>query len=277
EDVPGVGKTTLVNAIARTLGCSFTRIQFTPDLMPADILGISVYDRQSGTFTYRPGPIMHQIVLADEINRTSPRTQAGLLEAMAEGQVTVDGKTYPLPVPFVVLATQNPVEYEGTYPLPEAQLDRFLMRISIGYPDGEAEKRILKLPASPREAAARLAPVITPEELLQMQQAAAQTYMAESLERYIVALAQNTRTHEDVLLGISPRGSQHLYRGALALAYLKQRTYVLPDDIKAMAGLVFSHRLLLKPEALLKGRRVSDVLAEILDNTPVPVITDGRQ
>ncbi len=277
EDVPGVGKTTLVNAIARTLGCSFARIQFTPDLMPADILGISVYNRQTGSFAYRPGPIMHQIVLADEINRTSPRTQAALLEAMAEGQVTVDGKTYPLPVPFVVLATQNPIEYEGTYPLPEAQLDRFLMRISLGYPDGEAEKTILKLPASPKEAAAKLAPVITPEELLEMQQAAARTYMAESLERYIVALVQNTRAHEDVLLGISPRGSQHLYRRARALAYLKQRDYVLPDDIKEMAGPVFCHRLLLKPEALIKGNHVGNVLAEILDNTPVPVVTYGWQ
>ncbi|NLM52401.1 MAG: MoxR family ATPase [Firmicutes bacterium] len=275
EDVPGVGKTTLAHALAKTLGCSFARIQFTPDLMPADVIGISVFEQNSGQFVYRPGPIMHQIVLADEINRTSPRTQASLLEAMAEGQVSVDGKTYPLPSPFFVLATQNPVEYEGTYPLPEAQLDRFMLRISLGYPDFAAEKTIMKMPADKKELL-NLEAVITPQELLEMQKEAASIFLADTLEDYIVQLTRATREHEDIMLGISPRGAQHLYRAAKALAYIKQRDYVLPDDIKEIVTTVFAHRLVIKPEALLRGKNAEDILQEILHDTYVPVVPHGK-
>jgi MoxR-like ATPase len=271
EDVPGVGKTTLVDALARTLGCTFSRIQFTPDLMPADIIGISVFDRQTEQFTYRPGPIMKQVILADEINRTSPRTQASLLEAMAEGQVSVDGTTHALPRPFIVLATQNPIEYEGTYPLPEAQLDRFMMRVSIGYPSFGDEREIVKIPAG-KGSLQEMESVVTPEELLAMQKQTTEVFMASTLESYIVDLTQATRAHRDVLLGVSPRGGQHLYRGAKGLAFIRNRDYVIPDDIKAMLTPVFSHRLILKPDALLKGRTAEDIIAEILSNTPVPVI-----
>ncbi len=275
EDVPGVGKTTLAKAFARTLGCTFSRIQFTPDLMPADIIGISVYDRAEGKFVYKPGPIMSQVVLADELNRTSPRNQSSLLEAMAEGQVTVDGVTYPLPAPFIVLATQNPIEYEGTFPLPEAQLDRFMLRISLGYPEYDEEKKVLLLNAvSP--VPDDLKPVVTPEELLEMKKQAALVFMSGALQDYIVRLVRNTRSHPDVLLGVSPRGGQHLYNGAKAVAFIGGREYVLPDDVKSLAVPVFSHRIILKPEARLKDRSVTQVLAEILHNTQVPVVPDVK-
>ena len=276
EDVPGVGKTTLVEALARTLGCTFSRIQFTPDLMPADIIGISVLDKSKEQFIYRPGPIMKQVVLADEINRTSPRTQASLLEAMAEGQVSVDGTTYALPAPFIVLATQNPIEYEGTYPLPEAQLDRFMMRISIGYPAFEDEREIIKIPVG-KGSLQELESVVTPAELLTMQKQTTEVFMANKLESYIVELTQVTRNHNDVLLGVSPRGGQHLYRAAKGLAVINNRDYVLPDDIKEMLAPVFSHRLVLKPDALLKGRCAQDVITEILSNTRVPLIPDATK
>ncbi len=274
EDVPGVGKTTLVKALARTLGCSFKRIQFTPDLMPADITGLSVYDQVRAEFLFKPGPIMSQIILADEINRTSPKTQASLLEAMAEGQITVDGTTHPLPRPFIVMATQNPIEYEGTYPLPEAQLDRFMMRVSLGYPGQREEAEILKLPR-PGSLPADLTPVMTPGELLDLQGRVAEVHVAPSLENYIVSLTQRTRRHAHVLLGVSPRGGQYLYRAARGKAFVLGRDYVLPDDIKAMAVLVFGHRLVLKPEARLKGYQPEDVLKEILESTPVPVVPHG--
>jgi MoxR-like ATPase len=275
EDVPGVGKTTLVKALAITLGCTFKRIQFTPDLMPADIVGITVFDKGKGEFLFKPGPIMSQVVLADEINRTSPKTQSSLLEAMAEGQVTVDGITHPLPQPFVVMATQNPIEYEGTFPLPEAQLDRFMMRITLGYPEQEDENRIVKLPMGD-DPLAGLSPVISPPELMAMQQQAAGTYIAKSLENYIVTVTRNTRSHPAILLGVSPRGGQYLYRAAKGEAFLQGRDYVLPDDVKAVIGPVFAHRLILTPEARLKGKDAADVLKEILLTTPVPVIPHGQ-
>lgn len=275
EDVPGVGKTTLVKALAKTLGCTFKRIQFTPDLMPSDIVGLSVYDKPKGEFIFKPGPIMSQIVLADEINRTSPKTQASLLEAMGEKQVTVDGVTRALPVPFHVMATQNPVEYEGTYPLPEAQLDRFVMRVTLGYPGQEDERKVLKISPGaglPDEVDA----VVNPAEVSSMQQQAAGVYLTKSLEGYIVSLTRNTRSHPDVLLGVSPRGGQYLYRVAKAAAFVQGRDHVLPDDIKAMAGPVFAHRLILKPEARLKGKNAGDVLQDVLLKTNVPVMPDDR-
>ena len=271
EDVPGVGKTTLAKALAASLGCSFSRIQFTPDLMPSDIIGLSIYNREQGEFVFKAGPIMSQVVLADEINRTSPKTQASLLEAMAEGQVTVDGISHRLPSPFLVIATQNPVEYEGTYPLPEAQLDRFMMCITIGYPGHEEEQRIIKVkPGAARPTG--VPAVVNPAELLKMQAEAGETYLASSLENYIVSLTWNTRTHPDVLLGVSPRGGQYLYQAAKAAAYIQGSSHVLPDHIKAMAGPVFTHRLLLKPEARLQGKAPDDVLEEILNQTSVPVV-----
>jgi len=275
EDVPGVGKTTLVKAFAKTLGCTFTRIQFTPDLMPADIIGISVYDRAGEKFVFKPGPIMSQIVLADEINRTSPKNQASLLEAMEERQVTVDGIAYALPVPFLVIATQNPIEYEGTFPLPEAQLDRFMMRISLGYPEHEEEVKIIQL-TSPGSILQELEPVITSSELLGMQLQAASVFMSPPLESYIASLSRSTRSHPDVLLGVSPRGGQYLYRGAKAAAFIRGRDFVLPDDIKFLTVPVFSHRLILKPEARLKSRTAKNVLDEILLNTRVPVVYHGK-
>ncbi len=275
EDVPGVGKTTLVKALAKTMGCTFKRIQFTPDHMPSDILGVSIYDKTRGEFMFKPGPIMSQIVLADEINRTSPKTQASLLEAMEERQITVDGVTYPLPAPFLVMATQNPIEHEGTHPLPEAQLDRFMMRITLGYPGKEEEKKILTI-VPERALLEELTPVVRPAELLEMQRQAAGIYMAGPLKGYIVDLAGATRRHPDLLLGISPRGSQHLYWAAKAAAFMEGRDHVLPDDIKAMAPPVFTHRLILKPEARLKEISAGDVLQEILHHTGVPVKPDDR-
>ncbi len=274
EDVPGTGKTTLSKVMAKTLGCTFKRIQFTPDLMPSDILGLSVYDRQKGEFVFKPGPVMSQFVLADEINRTSPKTQAALLEAMAEGQVTVDGATYVLPEPFIVIATQNPIEYEGTYPLPEAQLDRFMMRLALGYPEIEDEQKILQI-GSGNSFFKEVKMVITADELTAIQQKTKQVYMAEILQHYIARLTKETRAHPDLLLGVSSRGAQHLYRVAKGIALVRGRDYVLPDDIQAMVISVFAHRLILKPEARLKGKERSDVLNEILDQIYVPVIPNG--
>lgn len=273
EDVPGVGKTTLVKALAATLGCSFKRIQFTPDLMPSDIIGLSLYDQEKGEFVFKPGPIMSQIVLADEINRTSPKTQSSLLEAMAERQVTVDGVTHMLPSPFMVIATQNPVEYEGTYPLPEAQLDRFIMCITIGYPEHKDEQSIIKLVPG-GSMPVEVPQVITPEQLIDMQKQAGKMHLAQSLEKYIVSLTQNTRTHPEILLGVSPRGGQYLFHAAKAAAYVQGSDHVLPDHVKAMAGPVFTHRLILKPEARLKGLTAEDVMQDILQKTTVPVSLD---
>ncbi len=273
EDVPGVGKTTIVKALAKSLGCSFKRIQFTPDLMPSDILGISLFDQHREEFVFKPGPIMSQIVLADEINRTSPKTQASLLEAMAEKQVTIDGITHLLPKPFHVIATQNPVEYEGTFPLPEAQLDRFIMRVNVGYPEYDDEKQVLKLlPGG--ELPSDYDAVITPEMLIEMQAGVAKVYMANQLEGYIVRLTQATRNHPDILLGVSPRGGQYLFRAAKTLAYIQGGEHVLPDHVKSLVESIFAHRLVLKPEAHLKGKTAADILGEILINTKVPVIFD---
>lgn len=274
EDVPGTGKTTFSKVMAKTLGCTFKRIQFTPDLMPSDILGLSVYDRQNGEFVFKPGPIMSQFVLADEINRTSPKTQAALLEAMAERQVTVDGVTHVLPEPFIVIATQNPIEYEGTYPLPEAQLDRFMMRLALGYPEIEDEQKILQI-GSGNTFFEEVKMVITADELTSMQQKTEQVYMAETLQHYIARLTKETRTHPELLLGVSSRGAQHLYRVAKGVALIQGRDYVLPDDIQSMVISVFAHRLILKPEARLKGKSGSDILKEILDQIYVPVIPNG--
>lgn len=276
EDVPGVGKTTLVKTLAKTLGCSFARIQFTPDLMPSDIVGLSVYDKKRGDFVFKPGPVMSQIILADEINRTSPKTQASLLEAMAERQVTVDGVTYPLPQPFIVMATQNPIEYEGTYPLPEAQLDRFMMRVALGYPAEQDEERVVQMNPGGGGLTEAVQAVITAAGLVELQRQIDEVYMAGALERYIVTLTRATRAHADILLGVSPRGGQYLYRAAKGAAFVRGRNFVLPDDIKAMVAPVFSHRLILKPEARLKGKNAFDVLQEILHQTRVPVILNGK-
>lgn len=275
EDVPGTGKTTLSKVMARVLGCSFNRIQFTPDLMPSDIIGLSVYDLSREEFVFKPGPVMSQFLLADEINRTSPKTQAALLEAMAEMQVTVDGATYPLPEPFIVVATQNPIEYEGTYPLPEAQLDRFMMRLQLGYAAEGEEMSIIGMDYG-KNPADKVPEVVSSAELLEMRGEVSKVYMAEALHNYITRLTRSTRAHADILLGISARGGQNLYRGSKGIAFVRGRDYVLPDDIKDMVGPVFSHRLVLKPEALLKGKDESHVLEEILHQTFVPVNIEDR-
>ncbi len=269
EDVPGIGKTTLVTALAKTLGCSFHRIQFTPDIMPSDITGYSVPNANDGTPLYRPGAIMSQIVLADEINRTSPKTQSSLLEAMQESQVTVDGKTYALPQPFMVLATQNPVEYIGTFPLPEAQLDRFLIRIALGYPSLAQEMAILERfdGVTPLDA---LRPVTDAGVVIQLQKQVDRIHCAEPIREYIALLVAATRVHTDVSLGISPRGALALMSIAKAWALIANRNYVMPDDIQRMIYPVFSHRLILKPEARLKKRTTQDVVQSVLSSVPVP-------
>ena len=270
EDVPGTGKTTLAKTIARSIGCSFKRIQFTPDLLPSDVTGISIFNQQSREFEFRPGPVIAQIVLGDEINRATPKTQSALLEAMEEHQITVDGTTYPLPKPFIVLATQNPIEYEGTFPLPEAQLDRFLLRIHLGYPEKMDEIMILRRQRQnhPLDAVEQ---VLTAEQLLDLQEQIKSVYVDELIEEYIVALTTATRHHEDVYLGASARGSLGLYRTAQAAAALNGRDYVIPDDVKLLAEPVLGHRLLLTSQARLRGRSEHTVLDEIVASTPAPV------
>ena len=269
EDVPGVGKTTLSKALAISIGCSFQRIQFTPDLLPSDVTGISVYNQQSQDFNFRPGPIMSQVVLADEINRATPKTQAALLEAMEEHQVTVDGVTHPLRPPFMVVATQNPIEYEGTFPLPEAELDRFLMRLSLGYPDFTEEMAIIERQEQTHPIDS-LEPVASPGEVVSMQEAAKQVYVDRLVRHYIVALTEATRGHRDVALGASPRATLGLFRTARALALVQDRDYVVPDDIKLLAAAVLSHRIVLSPTARMRGIRSEGVINELLNQVNVP-------
>jgi MoxR-like ATPase len=270
EDVPGTGKTMLARSMAVSMGIDFKRLQCTPDLLPNDITGVSIFIAPESRFEFRPGPLFVNILLADEINRATPRTQSALLEAMQERQVTIDGVTRPLPRPFLVLATQNPVEYEGTFPLPEAQLDRFLMRLRLGYPGPADERQIIKnqRQAHPIET---LTPVVEGLDLLTLSQQVAEVYVEESLEEYILNLVQTTRTHPDLALGASPRGSLALYKTSQALAALHNRTYVIPDDIKKLAPLTLVHRLIVKPESQLRGRSSESVLAEIIEQTNLPL------
>ena len=269
EDVPGVGKTVLAKALARTLDLRFSRLQFTPDLLPSDVTGVNVYDQQEGRFRFRPGPVFANVLLVDEINRASPKTQSALLEAMQEAQVTVDGESYQLERPFLTIATQNPIEYEGTYPLPEAQLDRFAVRMSIGYPPLPAEARMLaeQTRDSPLEA---LEPVAGHAELVQAVVAAREIFVEESVNRYVVALLRHTRANRNLALGASPRAGIALLRLAKARALVERREYVTPDDIREMAEPVLSHRLLLGPEARSAGLEAADVVREALEGTSVP-------
>jgi len=269
EDVPGVGKTVLAKAVARTLGTSFKRIQFTPDLLPSDVTGVSIFDQQRNQFEYRPGPIVAQLVLADEINRATPKTQSALLEAMEERQVTVDGQTYALPEPFVVLATENPIEYEGTFPLPEAQLDRFLVRISMGYPGRQNELEMLE--RQHREHPLDdLRQVVRVEELLLAQAAIKEIHVAAAVAEYVVSLVEATRHHADVYLGASPRGSLALYNAARAWAALAGRDYVIPDDVKALAEPTLAHRVIVTPSARMRHVDGRAVIGSLLGAVPVP-------
>jgi MoxR-like ATPase len=268
EDVPGSGKTMLARSIAASLGIQFKRIQCTPDLLPNDITGVSIFNQKSGEFEFRPGPIFVNILLADEINRATPRTQAALLEAMQEQQVTVDGITHDLPRPFLVLATQNPVEYEGTFPLPEAQLDRFLMRLSLGYPSRQDERRILTN-LWREHPITKLGRVVDGTNILSLQKRVWDVHVDDTLQEYVVALAEGTRTHPDLALGASPRGSLALLKAAQALAAIRGREYVVPEDIKTLVPLTMSHRLILKPEAELRGRTSLTILEDLLEKTPL--------
>ncbi len=270
EDVPGVGKTMIARAMAASLGCSFRRIQFTPDLLPQDVTGVSVFNQKTGEFQYRPGPVMANILLADEINRATPRTQSSLLEAMEEKQVTVDGVTYRLNRPFLVVATQNPVEYEGTFPLPEAQLDRFMLRIRIGYPEASDEADMLARIAHGHPIE-KVEPVLDASQVAGLQEAAREVYVEDSVRDYIVRIVASTRTHPEVALGTSPRGSIALLKSAQALAALEGRDFVIPDDIKTLAPYALTHRLVLRPESRLRGTTPEKVVEDIIRSVPVPV------
>ncbi|MFC2031414.1 AAA family ATPase [Chloroflexota bacterium] len=269
EDVPGTGKTMLAKSVSKSLGCDFRRIQFTPDMLPSDVTGVSVFNQKSREFEFRPGPVMAQVVLTDEINRATPKTQSALLEAMEERQVTVDGVTYPMQRPFLVLATQNPIEYEGTFPLPEAQLDRFMMRISLGYPGGSDEITMLESQQHFHPITG-IEQVVSDKELIQAQEQVRDVYIDDLVKEYIVQLVRTTRKHPDVYLGASPRGSIALYRTGQARAAVLGRDFVTPDDIKALSMETLAHRLIISPSARIKNVDPRAVIQEILDSTPVP-------
>ncbi len=268
EDVPGVGKTVLSKALAKSLGCTFKRIQFTPDLLPSDVTGVSIYNQHTGTFEFRPGPVVAQVVLADEINRATPKTQSALLEAMDEWQITVDGVTYPLPEPFLVLATQNPIEYEGTFPLPEAQLDRFFMRIQLGYPTEREEVEILDAQQH-QHPLGSIGQVADTEAILVAQRQVTDVHAAPAVKDYVVRVVAATRSHPDVYLGASPRGSLALVRACQAYAAIQGRDFVVPDDVKVLAAPTLSHRLILQPAARLRDLTAATVVAEVLQSVPV--------
>jgi len=272
EDVPGVGKTMLAKSISSSIGCSFKRIQFTPDLLPSDIVGVSIYNQSTREFQFRPGPVMAQIVLVDEINRATPKTQSALLEAMEELQVSVDGVTRPLEQPFIVMATQNPIEYEGTFPLPEAQLDRFLMRISLGYPSFTDELSVIEQQEKTHPID-ELEAVASPEDVIKLQKAAQNVYVDTAVREYIVGLIEATRNHEDVFLGASPRASLGMFRAVRGMAILRDRDYVIPDDVKELAYAVLAHRLILSPAARMRGLHTGQVIDGLLESVAVPGVS----
>jgi len=276
EDVPGVGKTVLAKSFARSIGCQFRRIQFTPDLLPSDVTGVSVYNMKTGDFEFRSGPIMAQIVLADEINRATPKTQSSLLEAMEESQVTVDGFSHQLPTPFLVMATQNPIEYEGTFPLPEAQLDRFLMSIHLGYPSHADEVSILERQQY-QHPLVDLQPVVTVQELIELQDAVKKIYVDALVKQYIVDLVTATRNHPDVYLGASPRGSLALFKTIQARAALQGRDFAIPDDVKALAEVTLTHRLIINPAARIKNVSARDIVRDVVNSVPVPGARAGER